>query len=204
MNTHHFRNQDVVKDLQAQARSLGSSATGLLPATSLVIEARFAQMCAGPPACPSYGLAPGCPPHAPTPESFKRLLQDFNTVLVFKIDAPVTDLLSDRRLPLARTIHHIAATLERSALNRGMNKAKGMAAGSCKELFCEEEEACVVLAKNAPCRHPELARPSISAVGVNFAVMAHRLGWPFGQLTRANATTSEPAMGLMAGLVLLG
>jgi len=204
MNKRFFENQDIIQGLQAQARSLGTSATGFLPASSLVIEARFVQMCAGPPLCPSYGLAPGCPPHAPTPEAFKRLLQNFHTVLVFKIDAPVTDLLGEKRLPLARTIHRIAATLERAALSRGLKEAKGMAAGSCKELFCDEEESCLVLAKSGLCRHPELARPSISAVGVDFAAMAHQLGWPFGKLTSANDATGKPAMGLMAGLVLLG
>ncbi len=202
MKTRHFRDQDILKGLQAQARSLGASATGLLPATNLVIEARFARMCAGPPLCPSYGLAPGCPPNAPTPEAFQRLVQDFHAVLVFKIDAPVTDLLGEKRLSLARTIHRIAATLEHSALSRGIKKAKGMAAGSCKELFCDEEEACVVLAKAAPCRYPGLARPSISAVGIDFAAIAHQLDWPFGKLTSAN-DDAGPAMGLMAGLVLL-
>ena len=204
MNTQLFGNQEIVTGLQAQARSLGASATGLLPASNLAIEARFAQMCAAPTPCPSYGLAPGCPPHAPAPETFQRLLLDFHTVLVFKIDAPVEDLLGERRLPLARTIHRIAATLERSALSRGITQAKGMAAGSCKELFCGEEETCVVLANTAPCRYPELARPSISAVGVDFAAMARQLGWPFGKLTSTSEVTTEPPMGLMAGLVLLG
>ncbi|MDD2466364.1 MAG: DUF2284 domain-containing protein [Desulfobulbus sp.] len=204
MNTPLTWDQDVVEGLQAQARYLGATATGLLPATSLVIEARFAQMCASPTPCPSYGLAPGCPPHAPTPEAFEQQLADFHTVLVFKIDAPVADLLGEKRLPLARTIHRIAATLERAALSRGISKAKGMAAGSCKELFCDEDEVCVVLAQKAPCRHPDLARPSISAVGVDFAAMAHQLGWPFGKLASTSESSSQPGMGLMAGLVLLG
>lgn len=204
MNTQFFGQREIVEGLQAQARALGASATGLLSATSLSIEARFARMCASPTPCPSYGLAPGCPPHAPTPEAFKRLLQDFHTVLVFKIDAPVEDLMGEKRLPLARSIHRIAATLERSALSRGMHKAKGMAAGSCKELFCNEEKACVVLANKAPCRFPALARPSISAVGVDFAALAQQFDWPFGKLSMPPDTASEPAMGLMAGLVLLG
>ena len=187
-----------------QARSLGASATGLLPTAQLVVEARFANMCAGPTPCPSYGQSPGCPPHAPAPDTFKRLLQDFHTVLVFKIDAPVSELMGEGRLPLARTIHRIAATLEHSALSRGVDKAKAMAAGSCKELFCGDEEVCVVLAEKIPCLHPELARPSISAVGVDFAAMAHQLGWPFGKLFPNDKMTAEPAMGLMAGLVLLG
>lgn len=204
MNTQCIEDQDLFEGLQAQARSLGASATGVLPAKQLAIEARFARMCAGPPSCPSYGLAPGCPPHAPTPEAFKQLLQSFRTVLVFKIDAPVTELMGERRLPLARTIHRIAATLERSALSHGVDKARAMAAGSCKELFCDDEEVCVVLANKAPCRNPDLACPSISAVGVDFAALAHQLGWPFGKLTAPNTTAKDPEMGLMAGLVLLG
>ena len=150
MNTQLFRDQDIIEGLQMQARSLGASATGLLPTADLVVEARFANMCAGPTPCPSYGQAPGCPPHAPASDTFKRLLQDFHTVLVFKIDAPVTELMGEGRLPLARTIHRIAATLERSAVSRGIDKAKAMAAGSCKELFCGDEEVCVVLAKKSP------------------------------------------------------
>nr|WP_320013001.1 DUF2284 domain-containing protein [uncultured Desulfobulbus sp.] len=204
MNTHLLRDKEIIDGLQAQARSLGASATGLLLPGQVIVKARFAQMCAGPPSCPSYGLAPGCPPHAPAPEDFQRLLQSFHTVLVFKIDAPVTDLMGERRLSLARTIHRIAATLERSALSRGINKAKAWAAGSCKELFCGEYEACVVLATSAPCRFPDLARPSLSAVGVDFAAMAHQLSWPFGQLTKTVTPEEEPAMGLLAGLVLLG
>ena len=193
----------LLDGLRAQARFLGASATGLLPATRVRVEERFARMCAVPTPCPSYGLAPGCPPHAMSPEAFKLYLQDFQTALVFKIDAPVEDLLGPKRLDLARAIHRIAATLEHSALSRGMAKAQGMAAGSCKELFCAQEQACAVLAHKRPCRSPDLARPSLSAVGVDFSALAALLNWPFGKLA-ATTVGGEPAMGLMAGLVLLG
>jgi predicted metal-binding protein len=112
--------------------------------------------------------------------------------------------MGERRLSLARTIHRIAATLERSALSRGINKAKAMAAGSCKELFCDDIETCVVLANSAPCRFPDLARPSLSAVGVDFAALAHQFGWSFGKLTKTNIANQNSEMGLMAGFVLLG
>ncbi|WP_448873382.1 DUF2284 domain-containing protein [Desulfobulbus propionicus] len=193
----------LLQELRAQARFLGASATGLLPVAQLNVDARFARMCAGPPTCPSYGLTPGCPPHAMFVEDFKCRLRDFQTVLVFKIDAPVEDLLGEKRLPLARAIHRIAATVERSALSRGISKAMGMAAGSCKELFCDHDEACAVLAHQGPCRHPDLARPSFSAVGVDFSALAAQLNWPFGKL-ETNPADGKPAMGLMAGLVLLG
>jgi predicted metal-binding protein len=188
--------------LSSLARTLGASATAILPASRLPIDERFARMCGTPTPCPSYGLAPGCPPHAMQPEAFRRLVQDYQWVLVFKIDAPVSDLLGEQRLEIARRIHRIAAALEHAALNRGLKKAKGMAAGSCKELFCDREQRCAVLAASRPCRHPDLARPSISAVGVDFSALTAMLHWPFGKLTPDPAET-DSAMGLMAGLVLL-
>lgn len=203
MQTPLEKYQTIIAALRTQAGSLGASATGIIPATGLVIDARFARMCADPTPCPSYGLAPGCPPHAADPTIFRHRLADFHTVLVFKIDALSADLMGEKRQELARLIHRIAANLERSAVSLGMTKAQGMAAGSCKELFCGEQETCVVLSKGFPCLYPNLARPSISAVGVDFTALAALLGWPFGKLPSV-AAADEPVMGLMAGLVLLG
>lgn len=190
-----------IEALQAEALRLGASACGTIAAADLVIEERFATMCGAPTPCPSYGQAPGCPPHAPSVQDFRDELGRYLQVLVFKIDAPMTDLLGEKRLELARTIHRIAANLERLAQEEGM-RAKGMAAGSCKELFCADDAACVVLAEEVSCRHPDVARPSISAVGVDFANLAGKLGWPFGPLPSTPSDTA--VMGLMAGLVLLG
>lgn len=191
----------TIEALRIQALSLGASACGVIAPADLVIEERFAAMCGAPTPCPSYGLAPGCPPHAPSVQDFRGELARYQQVLVFKIDASMADLLGENRLEIARTIHRIAANLEQMAQQQGL-RAKGMAAGSCKELFCGDEEACMVLAQALPCRHPDLARPSISAVGVDFAALAGKLGWPFGPLPSAPPDT--PVMGLMAGLVLLG
>lgn len=191
----------AIEALQTLALSLGASACGLLDATDLVVEERFALMCGAPTPCPSYGLAPGCPPHAPSVQAFRKELAGYRQLLVFKIDTPMADLLGENRLEIARTIHRLAATLEGSAQRHGL-RARGMAAGSCKELFCGDEQACVVLSQAMGCRHPDLARPSISAVGVDFAALAGKLGWPFGPLPSAPPDT--PVMGLMAGLVLLG
>ncbi len=192
-----------MEQLMAQARSLGATAAVIIPAASLVVEDRFAALCGAPQRCPGYGLAPGCPPHALHPSVFRKQLRAYRHILVFKIDAPVADLMGTKRLPLARSIHRIAATLEKAARSRGMLQARGLAAGSCKELFCAAEEACVVLNKQQPCRHPDLARPSISALGVNFSALAQSVGWPFDKIDPDQAAKDAPVMGLMAGLVLL-
>ena len=60
----------------------------------------------------------------------------------------------------------------------------------------------MVLALAHPCLHPDLARPSLSAVGIDFAALAARAGWPFAQITPETAA-DVTSMALMAGLVLL-
>lgn len=193
----------MFEQLTLVATTLGATATAVIPAYHLKIEDRFADLCGTPHRCPSYGLAPGCPPHAMRPVQFREILGRYKHILVFKIDAPVADLVSEQRVIVARNIHRLAAGLEQTALEAGWQQARGMAAGSCKELFCGQDEACVVLESGLPCRHPDLARPSISAVGVDFQALADQIGWPFGPI-KSEQTSSEPAMGLMAGLVLLG
>jgi predicted metal-binding protein len=203
MSTTPHPGTAILDGLKAQARSLGASAAAIIPAKSLIVEDRLAALCAAPQRCPGYGLAPGCPPHAISPAVFRRRLEAYQHILVFKIDAPIADLLGPERLPLARSIHRIAATLERAACNRGLALARGLAAGSCKELFCGEEEVCVVLHKQQPCRHPDLARPSLSAMGINFTALAQSVGWQFARIDPDQASEGEASLGLMAGLVLL-
>lgn len=189
--------------LIAHARALGADDAVAVPADSLVIKEHFAALCAEPHRCPSYGLAPGCPPHAMPPSLFRQQLKNYRHILVFKIDVPAVDLLGEKRLPVARAIHWIAAGLEQEARAQGFPQARGFAAGSCKELFCGEEDVCAVLHLRHPCPYVDRARPSLSAVGVDFSALAASVGWEYGAID-PNQTGGEPAMGLMAGLVLLG
>ncbi|MBM9536551.1 DUF2284 domain-containing protein [Desulfobulbus alkaliphilus] len=189
--------------LLEKALSLGATAAILLPVETLVVEERFAALCAAPHRCPSYGLAPGCPPHAMPPSSFREHLRRFQQMLAFKIDAPIALLLGVERPALTRTIHSIAAGVEQEAVRLGLVGTMGLAAGSCKELFCPQEEICVVLERSLPCPHAQLARPSISALGINFSALAEAAGWPFAKITAHSPAADQQAMGLMAGLVLL-
>jgi len=193
-----------IDGLLARASQLGASAAATLPAAALVVEDRFAALCAAPHRCPSYGLAPGCPPHALKPSRFRVLLVEFRQLLVFKIDCPMTALMGPERLAITRRIHLIAATLETEALAGGWTMAKGLAAGSCKELFCPQQAPCVVLDQGLACPHSDRARPSLSALGVHFALLAETVGWPYEKIEAPTTTARDEAvMALMAGLVLL-
>ena len=203
MTSNSQPGDDAIERLQTRAGILGATGVAVIAAAELVVEDRFAAMCAEPHRCPSYGLAPGCPPHAMLPTEFRRMLRGFRQALVFKIDAPLADLQTDKRKDIARCIHVIAATLEHEAIQCGFACAHGIAAGSCKELFCGDQESCRFLHRKQPCPHADQARPSLSALGINFALLAATADWPFSKPGEQGMPSQEPVMAMMAGLVLL-
>lgn len=84
--------------LRGRAVGLGAAiAAVILPAATLVVAERLAALCATPHRCPSYGLAPGCPPHAQSPARFREALRAYKWVLVFKIEARAADLQGAKR-----------------------------------------------------------------------------------------------------------
>ena len=136
------------------------------------------------------------------PAAFRELLRAYPRALVFKFDVPTEVLLGDGRFEVSRVVHETAAALERHALACGYAGARGLAAGSCKRIFCAEEVDCRVLSEDGNCRHPEAARPSISGLGVNFFELSRTVDWPIHKIT-SESNPDEVPMGLMAGIVLL-
>ena len=137
------------------------------------------------------------------PAEFRDLLTHYEHALVFKINVPTEILMSDGRLDVAKLIHEISAGIERLAKEIGYTNSRGFAAGSCKMIFCNEYAKCIVLDKNEDCRFPDQARPSLSALGVNFLELCKTLGWQFEKITKDTKPDDVP-MGIMAGMVLIG
>jgi predicted metal-binding protein len=183
------------------ARQLGVSDARLIDTAQIKVEDRLADICQDP-GCPGFGQGANCPPHVMRPDVFRQVLKQFARALVFKFDVPTEVLLGDGRFEVSRLVHETAAALEAYALAGGYTAARGLAAGSCKRIFCAEERDCPVMADEGPCRHPELARPSISGLGVNFFELARSVGWSIEKITRESRPDQVP-MGLMAGIVLV-
>jgi predicted metal-binding protein len=183
------------------ARELGVSDVRLIEAADIQVEDHLARICRDP-GCPGYGQGANCPPHVMKPDAFRQLLRRFPRALVFKFDVPTEVLLGDGRFEVARLVHETAAALEGHALTCGYSAAHGLAAGSCKRIFCAGEKNCRVIDDGGPCRHPNLARPSISGLGVNFFELARTVGWQIEKITRESRPDQVPT-GLMAGIVLL-
>ena len=191
----------VEQHLRQYALQLGVSDACLIDAADINVEDDLARLCEDP-RCPGFGQGAGCPPYVMKPEAFRQLLTQFSRALVFKFDVPTEVLLGDDRFDVSRLVHETAAAIESQALAGGYTDARGLAAGSCKRIFCAAEKDCRVIAEAGPCRHSDLARPSLSGLGVNFFELARRVGWSIDKITRESRPDQVP-MGLMAGIVLL-
>ena len=187
--------------LRQHAVELGVSDARLIGAARIRVEDDLARICKEP-GCPGYGLGANCPPHVMPPEAFRQLLRDYPRALVFKFDVPTEVLLGEGRFEVSRIVHETAAALERHAVACGFAAARGLAAGSCKRIFCPSEKNCRVIEGDGNCRHPDAARPSISGLGVNFFELSRAVGWSIHKITRDSNPADVP-MGLMAGIVLL-
>jgi predicted metal-binding protein len=172
-----------------------------MDASLIQVQEDLAKICEDP-GCPGFGQGANCPPYVMKPAAFRRLLKQFPRALVFKFDVPTEVLLGDGRFEVSRLVHETAATIEHQALACGFAAARGLAAGSCKRIFCAAENDCCVIAQDGPCRHRDMARPSISGLGVNFFELARSVGWSINKITQESDPNQVP-MGLMAGIVLL-
>ena len=136
-----------------------------------------------------------------SPDCFRTVLDGYEWVLVFTRDVVSVILAGNGRLKVAKNIHEVAAAIELAAVPLGFSQAQGVAAGSCKELFCPADQACRVLQYRQPCRFPDKARFSVSGLGVNVGALCNALGWDLAWQIHEDGEMVE--MALMLGIVLV-
>ncbi len=105
--------------------------------------------------CGGYGSSRMCPPHSPTPEQTRRMLDGYDRAILFEAAENVTKA--------------IAVKLEREVFLAGYYKALGLGSGPCP--LCRE------CAFEKGCRHPEDARPAMEACGIDVFATARRHGF---------------------------
>ena len=107
--------------------------------------------------CGMYGRCRTCPPHSPTPDLTRRVLDEFETGLLIRSHDQAG-------------LRSLAADIERQAYLDGYYKAFGLHAGPCTLCeMCETDE---------PCKHPSRARPAMEAAGIDVLATARRAGMP--------------------------
>lgn len=105
--------------------------------------------------CGAYGSSLVCPPHTPTPEQTRAMLDEYTRAVLFE---------AGRREP-----KRIAAALERELFLAGCYKAFGFGAGPCRH--------CERCAFGEGCRHPYEARPAMEACGIDVFATVRKHGF---------------------------
>jgi predicted metal-binding protein len=184
------------------AISLGASEAHILSSDELVINDQLARKCIEP-KCENYGLSYSCPPYVEGPESFRELIKTHPRALVIRLVIPSSMLLSSEWLDLGRVLHELVATVELEGRKIGYARSSGFAGGSCKELFCQDHLSCQRIEEKGPCRHPELARPSMSGFGIDVFQLVESCDWE----TNLNQEEELPVAdqkSWVAGLIMIG
>ncbi len=179
---------------------LGVDDAAIIPTDMISVEDQIVEFCKAP-LCESYGNCAHCPPHAISPARMRQKLASYHQGLVFKIHAPTTMLQTEEQFLFFRKVFEVTAELEKFARFVGFERAVGLAAGSCKSVFCKNV-SCQLLESGTNCRYPALARPSMEATGIHVFKLIQDLGWEIHRISHATDPDRVP-LGTLAAMLIL-
>jgi predicted metal-binding protein len=136
------------------AKALGAKDAKIVPAASVRTAAWVRLKCQF--GCGGYGDRRTCPPYSPTPDQTAAVIACYKRCLLAHGDEWTN-------------IQEIVSALEREIFLDGYHKAFGIGSGPCN--------ACASCSKQE-CRHPERARPSMEACGIDVFATARLNGFP--------------------------
>jgi predicted metal-binding protein len=169
--------------LKKIALEMGAAEAKIIPADKVVVEDRILLKCKV--GCSNYGKTLACPPYAPTPEEFRKIVKDSKATADQEVAKYLSKSMSDPTIPhdIKEKLQHFWDTwkadklqmlstviaIEKAALNKGYPLAVGLVSGECQ--LCEK---CTL--DKATCVHPTKARYSEDGVGVNVKATAKNAG----------------------------
>jgi len=188
-------NSSALDQIRKLAVELGAVDAKLISVDTIVIEDRVVLKCSL--GCEKYGKTLACPPHAPTPDKFRKIVNEYSTALFMKFKS-TAELDPQLIKYLAKTPDNTVSAeirskveqfwtawkndnqkvletiiqLEKAAAKDGFILAAGFVSGSCQ--ICTR---CNV--EKGVCVHPERRRYSEEGLGVNVKATAQKAGFRF-------------------------
>jgi len=148
-------NQESLYDsFIGRACELGAAAAKVIDPKSIITGTWVRMKCQF--GCSGYNSSCCCPPRTPAPEKMREIIDCYTTAILIHGD--------DYRIQ-----NNLVANLEREIFLSGYHKALGLGAGPCK--LCQK---CSI----EKCIHPESARPSMEACGIDVYATAGLNGFP--------------------------
>ncbi|MGD0449545.1 MAG: DUF2284 domain-containing protein [Candidatus Bathyarchaeia archaeon] len=171
----------------------GTAEAKIIPTSKVVVEDRVVLKCKV--GCNHYGKTLACPPYTPSAEEFRKIVNEYSYAMFMKFKSSAEaepEVLekpmvaeSDPTVPKEikervtkfwadweddkRKMLQSVVDLEKAAMNKGYSLAIAFVSGHCQ--LCEK---CNIETKI--CAHPNLARWSEDAVGVNVNKTATNAG----------------------------
>ena len=105
--------------------------------------------------CPGYGRSHCCPPHTPTPEVTRKVIDSYQKAIL--LHRRIKN--GTKRREETKQFNEILVRLEVEIFLDGYYKALSMTSGPCR--LCKECDL------SSPCKHGMEARPSMEACGVD-------------------------------------
>lgn len=156
----------VAKTLRERALAAGASDAAVLRPEQVVTAAWVRWKCMY--GCPEAGRCLTCPPHSPAPEETRRLLDEYETVLLLRFD-----VVPERAewLRSARRVLATALALEQEFFLAGRHRVLAIAGGRP----CDVDEACD---EPEACTSRERLRPGLAGCGIDVYATSANAGWP--------------------------
>jgi predicted metal-binding protein len=191
-----------IEDLARKAIEHGATSSTIISSKEIQVKEELAALCNGEFICPNYGRGAGCPPYVEGPVEFQKWQAESEYSITVKIELPTSVMFSSERNNVMRLLHQIVSTVEIKAIEAGFTQSKGFAGGSCRELFCDDQKDCSVIAEGKLCRYIERARPSMSGFGIDVSLLMQASGWS-GAIADQSTLSDNDKMSWVAGLILL-
>lgn len=123
--------------------------------------------------CPNYGKRLVCPPFSPEPARTRAILGEYSTAFLLSYEVPAQSREADMQVTedSLTTAMEAFLRLERYAFLRGRHKAFVFGLNHCPGC-----EVCAAESGRSSCKHPQMARPSLEACGVNVRGLVEATG----------------------------
>ena len=145
----------TIQKLKDRACELGAADSKVIDVKTIKTAAWVRYKCQF--GCSGFGDTLTCPPNSPRPDQTQKILDSFHKAILVHCHDRHAD------------ISDIVAEIEKEAFLAGYYKALGMGAGPCR--LCDR---CNL---KGECRHPEDARPSMEACGIDVFSTARNNGY---------------------------
>lgn len=168
-----MENKELFDLLVSDALALGATRAAVIDTSAIETDAAFRGMCESN-ACGVYGKCWMCPPDVGAIDLLMARVRDYDHALVYQIVSELEDSFDfEGMIEAKKKSYPIAQKLRRVFSDREVETVLHLGAGGCG--------VCNPCAKrtNEPCRHPDLALPSLEAYGINVSKLAAAAGMKY-------------------------